>query len=775
MECNFIAHARRGKDGSWEPPHCLGDHVQGVAALAEQFAAVFGNGDWGRLAGLWHDLGKYQPDFQDYIRKRSGFEEDEANEGGPGRVDHSIVGALWAMRRYGADGENLGRALAYLIAGHHAGLPDWSHVIGTGGALSDRLRDDTNLMAALKAGPPEEILDAALAESPLGGKLPTAEGDRLLTNNLHLWIRMLFSCLVDADFLDTEGYMTPANAGQRKKERLELSEAKRRLDASLAELARKAPDTTVNRVRQEILAECRSAAKLAPGVFSLTVPTGGGKTLAGMSFALEHALAYSKRRIVVAIPYTSIIEQSAEVYRSAFGPDAVIEHHSNLDPDRETTASRLATENWDAPIIVTTNVQLFESLFASRSSACRKLHNLADSVIILDEAQVFPVGFLEPAVEAMKGLVEFFGVTIVLSTATQPALSGTIESGQARLNGFAENSVREIISDPASLARRLKRVEIVRHAKGDAPVSWEEIADEMKKEEQVLCIVSSRRDCRELHALLPDGSIHLSALMCPEHRSEVIARIKDDLKNGRPIRVVSTQLVEAGVDLDFPVVYRALAGLDSIAQAAGRCNREGRLAEKGRLGKVVVFTPPRDAPPGILRKGQDAGREMFRLHPDDSVSLNPEAFTEYFRLFYGRVNSFDEKGIMGLLAGPDICETKIQFRTAASKFSLIEDGGQRSIIVWFNGERSKSDNSLSSQALAAKIEDFGPDRATLRRLQRYSVNVPLRVFEALRDSGAIRAIKGMDGLFIQSLPGLYDEVFGLRLEGPVLSPQDFMA
>ena len=775
MERDIIAHVRKGTNLKWEAPHYLEDHVHGVADLAEQFSATFGNGDWGRLAGLWHDLGKYQPEFQEYIRRASGFEADESKEGGPGRVDHSIVGALWARKRYEDIAPTFGQVLGYLIAGHHAGLPDWSHVIGIGGALGDRLRDESRLEAVLKTVPPESILQAALAESPPGGKAPSAECDGELKKQFHLWVRMLFSCLVDADFLDTEAYMTPADARRRNNKGIDIREAKFRLDTFLERLSRAAPDTPVNRARQEILAECRSSAAKAPGLFSLTVPTGGGKTLAGMAFAIDHALAHDKRRIVVAIPYTSIIEQTAEIYRKVFGEDAVVEHHSNLDPARETQRSKLASENWDAPIIVTTNVQLFESLFASRTSACRKLHNLVNSVIILDEAQIQPVGLLEPIVCAMRGLVGYFGASIVLSTATQPALAEKIESGTARLSGFAEGSVREIIGDPVGLSRSLRRVEIHRREQGGGPPSWAEIASEIETHERVLCIVNTRRDCRDLHALLPKGTIHLSALMCPEHRSEVVASIKSILAAGEPIRVVSTQLVEAGVDIDFPVVYRALAGLDSIAQAAGRCNREGRLNEEGRLGEVIVFDAPKPAPSGSLRKGQDAGAEMLRLWSEEVARLDPAVSSRYFKLFYGKANSFDEKGIIALLAGPDVQDAKIQFRSAASRFSMIEDGGQRAIVCRYEGARATADPSQSADSLATKIESFGPDRATIRMLQRYAVSVPVRVFTALVDMGAVREMKNMDGLYIQSRPGLYDPVFGLRLEGPEFDPLDFIA
>jgi len=526
-----VAHVKKKANGDWDEPHILDAHIQGVAALAESFASAFGNGDWGRIAGLWHDLGKYKPAFQAYIRKASGYENDSGDENGPGRVDHSVVGALWAGKRCAESAPDIGRVLGYLIAGHHAGLPDWSHEIGVGGALSDRLKDVEHLEKALEGKPPQSSLDASLPSTMPGGIIPDAQQAECLGEQMHLWVRMLFSCLVDADFLDTEAYMDGRKAAARvfDDNSLGLEALKARFDDYIANMARKlgiCEDSLVNRVRAKVLAECRAHAAWTPGMFSLTVPTGGGKTLSSMAFALEHALRYGKKRIVVVIPYTSIIEQTAKQYRDVFGDAAVIEHHSNLDPDKETQRARLASENWDAPIIVTTNVQFFESLFAARSSACRKLHNLVDSVVILDEAQMLPPGYLRPVVSALKGLSALFGASIVLCTATQPALAGRIESGKARLAGFAEGSVRELMSDPLGLSASLRRVELKRHPKGDSPVSWQEIAAELSAMEQVLCIVNTRKDCRDLYELLPSGSVHLSALMCPEHRSEVVAAIK---------------------------------------------------------------------------------------------------------------------------------------------------------------------------------------------------------------------------------------------------------
>ena len=765
----YVAHVRRKDNGEWGEPHGLEKHIQSVAALAGEFASAFGNEDWGHVAGLWHDLGKYKPAFQEYIRKVSGYENENGDEGGPGKVDHSIVGAIWAHSRSAEIFPDIGRVLGYLIAGHHAGLPDWAHEIGIGGALHDRLKDTSHIENALQGNPPRCLLDIDLPSTMPGGIPPNPDQVESMGEQMHLWIRLLFSCLVDADFLDTESYMDQGKASARAlyKDSSEISELKGSLDAYMSEKAKNAGDSLVNRVRAEVLAECRAHATLAPGLFSLTVPTGGGKTLSSMAFALEHAIRFGKRRIIIVIPYTSIIEQTAKQYREVFGDDAVIEHHSNLDTDRETEKSKLASENWDAPIIVTTNVQFFESLFAARGSRCRKLHNIVNSVVILDEAQMLQPGYLQPVVSAMKGLTSFFNVTILFCTATQPALVGKIESGLARLKGFSEGSVRELITDPNALAEKLRRVEVKRHPKGDDPVSWEEIATELTGLDRVLCVVNTRKDCRSLHEILPAGSLHLSALMCPEHRSEVVATIKEVLETESPLRVVSTQVVEAGVDIDFPVVYRALAGLDSIAQAAGRCNREGRLTE-GCLGQVIVFRPPKDAPSGLLRKGQDAGNEMLRCFLDEVSRLDPSLYERYFKLFYNKVNSFDEKGIMGLLAGADIEQLKIQFRTAASKFALIDDGEQKSVIVHYNSHLTDGRDGQSSMDLVATVEKVGPRRSIMRKLQRFTVNIPIWAFGELERTGSIRLVHGMDGVYVQSASNLYDPVFGLRLDGPNL-------
>jgi CRISPR-associated endonuclease/helicase Cas3 len=457
------------------------------------------------------------------------------------------------------------------------------------------------------------------------------------------------------------------------------------------------------------------------------VPTGGGKTLSSLAFGLEHAKRHGKRRIVYGIPYTSIIEQTADIFRDIFG-NAVLEHHSTLDAEKETIASRLASENWDAPLIVTTNVQLFESLFAARSSRCRKLHNLVNGVVILDEAQLIPPAFLQPILDVIRFLIEDYGVTFVLCTATQPAL-GTQQDGHGRtwLDGL--DHATEIVSGTQELYAQLQRVTVALPEDLNLDGNWDDIAARIVKHPSVLAIVNTRVDCRELHRRMPQGTVHLSALMCAEHRSYVIKKIKQKLPN-EPVRVVSTQLIEAGVDVDFPVVYRALAGLDSIAQAAGRCNREGKLADKGQ---VFVFVPPKQAPLGLLRFGEDACKTILHERPENLLS--PDLFTRYFSHYYSKVgkDGLDKYRIEELLT-KDAAQCRIQFRTAAEKFQLIEEDGSVSVIVPYT---NPEDPHHDSRPLITRLRAGELDRSLLRALQRFTVTVRKHEFSNLRNAGEL--------------------------------------
>ena len=715
------------------------DHLRKVAEISKNFAEHFGSSDWGFLAGLWHDLGKYSAEFQQRIKSVSGYDTEAHLEGQPSRVDHSTAGAQYAIDQFGRHG----RILAYLIAGHHAGLPDWHTSETAGGALKIRLDDSSHLKRTLSQTIPQEILSQPKPTSALLGK---AEG-------FALWVRMLFSCLVDADFLDTEAFMDMDRKAQRGNT-LTPTDLLPRFNAYMEKKFSDASPTSVNRIRAEVLRQCRNKAQEAPGLFSLTVPTGGGKTLSSLAFALEHATLHRKRRIIYAIPYTSIIEQTANVFRDIF-PNGVIEHHSNLDPERETKKSRLAAENWDAPLIVTTNVQFFESLFAARTSRCRKLHNIVNSVVVLDEAQLLPPEFLQPILDVMNALVRNYGVTFVLSTATQPAL-GTLKSFQHTLRGL--DNMREIMDNPDALYHDLERIAVAWPQDFHLAQDWDAIAQQIWQHPCVLAVVNSRADARELHRRMPEGTVHLSALMCGEHRSRAIADVKQRLCADEVVRVVSTQLVEAGVDVDFPVVYRALAGLDSIAQAAGRCNREGKLER----GEVIVFVPPKPAPPGHLRKAADTTVSLYTEHPDQP--LTRALFLSYFQRFYTSVNSHDKHNIVGLLkpdgSGDD--QLKVQFRTAAWHFRLIDESGYRSILVRY-GE---------SPGLIDRLQKKGPERWLMRKLQRYTVSLPEYQFQKLLTCGDVREMHS--DIFTLTSDAQYHPKLGVLIDEMIPDPSDLI-
>lgn len=628
-QTEIFAHSlpTRQDTTNWER---LSDHLQQVARRAAAFAEPFSSGKLALAAGLLHDIGKCSGDYQDYIQGR--------RIKGP---DHSTAGARAAVAEYGRPG----RLLAFAIAGHHSGLMDGSGDLGKGRSLTDRLN------AAGYAIPAHEGWRDHMPGLPSRSDL---RPDRQLLANPDYpgfeWAfltRMVFSCLVDADFLATEcfyakaeGLPPPIRGGTITQAHLT------RIRDCMAEFPHE--DTPVNKLRAEILGHAVGKAALAPGLFTLTVPTGGGKTLTSLSFALEHALAHGLRRIVYVTPFTSIIEQTAQVFREEVGMGAdVLEHHSNFDwdqrepprkEDREGEGGdglaklRRDAENWDAPIIVTTAVQFFESLFAARTSQARKLHNLAKSVIVLDEAQTLPVRLLRPCMAALDELARNYGASVVLCTATQPALRKQDAAlpkkpGQISAPGFDIGEERELAPRPRGLYEELKRVEVEWRRE---PVEDAEIVARFTERDRMLCIVNTRAHARALFGAIDhlSGAHHLTTLMCARHRRKVLAQVRVDLANKRPVRLVATSLIEAGVDVDFPEVWRAAAGLDSIAQAAGRCNREGRL---DGLGKTVVFEPAARKAPSSIEAFYDAARPVLRA-PADPLGL--DAIHRYFHELY---------------------------------------------------------------------------------------------------------------------------------------------
>lgn len=722
-----IAHVKQIGDNWIE--HSLEDHLRDVAKLTSQFASKFSSPEWGRLAGLWHDLGKFRPRFQSYIRDRSGYERENAHVEANDRPHHSTAGAIHAIRQLG---DVYGHILAYLIAGHHAGLADWN---GNRGSLSQRLGNSLEeYNESITSADQNELLNPAL--------VPVVPPVASSVESIALWIRMLFSCLVDSDRLDTERFMNSDQHAQRGGWP-SLGVLQQRFIAKMTELDNQKKGSALAKTRKDIYMQCLSAASWNPGLFSLTVPTGGGKTLSSLAFALEHALRFNKKRVIYSIPYTSIIEQNADVFRHFVGDDAVLEHHSNLDvaAGKENSQSILAAENWDAPLIVTTNVQLFESLHSAKTTRCRRLHNLIDSVIILDEAQQLPRDFHRPITRVMQQMADHFGVTWILCTATQPELARRENPfGQVVMQGL--HNVREIIQRPQELADTLNERVQVRLPSHDEPrKTAQEIVSEIDQEEAVLCIVNSRRQAREFFQLLREqsNSFHLSAQMCANHRTEVIQEVKKRLLRRRdgdrtPLRVVSTQLIEAGVDVDFPVVYRAIAGMDSIAQAAGRCNRENRLLEPG---KVVVFKPETSSF-GFLRQGEDTTMELIAAGKVN-IPLSPEVFAAYFRLMNSKGNS-DLHDICKDLTAKHSKDAplEISFRTAAKKFRMIDDSGVGVIVPFI----PKGQDSSPIHGLLGKLEKDTSQRWIYRKLQRFSVTLPESAADEMIKQNCIRTIAG---------------------------------
>lgn len=706
--------------------HLLIDHLRAVARLAEGFADAFGAGSCGYLAGLWHDFGKYGPEFQNRIRTANGFTAHLEGETG-GERDHSTAGAIHAH-----DQRGVGKLLAFAIAGHHSGLPN-------SGDLAQRLQQKRPLYElALKHGATE------VASAPSTGwappKLSGDEGRR----HLELWTRLLFSSLCDADFLDTEAFFDSGKAALRTKGPA-LEELERRLAGYMEEkeLSASTAMTEVNRVRAEVRAACLSAASQPPGVFSLTVPTGGGKTLAGLSFALRHALLHGQHRVIVAIPYTSIIEQTAQVYRDALGDEAVIEHHSALDPRYATPRNRIASENWDAPLIVTTTVQLLESLLANRPGACRKLHNLVGSVIILDEAQTLPPGQLAPILDVLRELVRSFKASLVFSTATQPAFRRESLPEAGGPLGF--ESIQEIVPSSMQAFSRLRRVRTRWPESLTRLPSYEPLADEVAREGDALVIVHRRDDARQLCLLLDqrlgeESTLHLSALMCPVHRSQLLAEIKRRKAIGTPVRLIATQLVEAGVDLDFPIVYRALGGLDAMAQAAGRCNREGKLPG---LGELRVFVAPTEPPQGVPQTAAAITKEFLQAYQAPDLN-SPEAFTRYFQRLYS-ARPLDEKEIQ-------VARSDLRFRDTAECFKIVEDGWSAPLVIPYDDH---------ADALLAELGRLGPSRERLRALQRYTINVVAKDRDAWSASGAVEWIGEAVVALRPTHRAAYDMRFGL--------------
>lgn len=722
----FIAHKRESDDAE----QSIKVHLINTAKMARKFANPFNGDDYAYTAALLHDIGKYSKEFQKRI-----------TEGGK-KCDHSTAGAKEAAKI-----NKFGRIMSYCIAGHHSGLPNYGSITDVG--------IERTLNARLNKLPKDfPAYDQFFNEIDLKEiSIPATPDIRHYSKNnigfiLSLYIRFIYSCLVDADFLDTEAFMS--NNSVDRSSNYDFKSFRKQLNTKLSGFN---SDGLINEYRKKILDDCIEKAKLDKNLFNLTVPTGGGKTLSSLAFAINHLIENSMKRIIYVIPYTSIIEQTAREFKDIFGDDNVLEHHSNFDFDDDEgkikNKLKLSSENWDMPFIVTTNVQFFESLFAHKPSRCRKLHNIANSIVIFDEVQMLPIDYLKPCIEAIKQLVQNFNSTVVMCSATQPPFD----------KYFKELKPIDICQNHAALYDVFKRTEIITRN----VIESNTLAQELNKKEQVLCIVNTRKHALKVFSMLEkESSFHLSTLMCPVHRKEIVRTIKQRLKDKLPCRVCSTRLIEAGVDVDFPTVFRAMSGLDSIIQSAGRCNREGKLKVNERLvkGEVHIFIPENEFvehQPEAFKRPISTTESIIRNFKDIT---SPQAIEAYFNELYELTGEgLDIKRIADRLER-DAFNFNFGFEDISHDFKLIDDTAMPVIIPY-------DENACE---LIEKLRYSDYKSGILRSLQPYTVGIYEKEFKSLFGMGVFEFISSgeitsKDSAILKKdlFKDLYDKNTGLKV------------
>lgn len=722
------------EDGRYQ---ILRDHLRNVGCLAGDFGKSFQEETLCNFIGKLHDFGKFRKEFQKYIRKPKDLQIR-------GSVKHASPGMEYIMES--VKGTPLQKLIAgFIVDGHHAGLSDLGYPSDLSGGTFCAHRNQMKNCDLSSDIPNIDSLQIqsfpAIPKNDLFGRierdLEKCSNQMDFNFTLMTYIRMIFSAVVDADFLDTEAFMT--NGGLNRGKFISLEEAKYRLDKYIQKFQN--PRGKLNRKRTEILNACIKAGNsIKHNLYELTVPTGGGKTISSLAFALHDAIARKvhRQRIIYVIPYTSIIEQTASIFQKIIGEDQVLEHHHNVDWDdlgEYGEIKRLASENWNMPLIVTTNVQFFESLFSNRPSKCRKIHNIANSVIVFDEAQMIPLNYLMPCMRIVQELATYYNCTVVFCTATQPAL------GQF----FPENlKPQPIISNYKENYRCFKRVNILYKQE---PVSKESLVRKLSEKNQTLCIVNRKNTASDLFDLLPEeGRFYLTTNLYPAHRKRVLDKIQSCLKVGKICRVVATSLVEAGVDFDFPYVYREMAGLDNIIQAAGRCNRENKRKLSDSI--TEVFTLDRNEKfPQYVRQRMQITQQIIKKYQDDFD--NPEAIQAYFRDLH-HVASTDAYGIGKILENE-----KIPFATIANKVHLIQND-TISVIVPFTDDVDKN-NEL--QELIEQLKLGYITQTGRRKLSLYTVAVYPNIYHDLLDAGKVQSIDSQLGVLSDC--SVYDSQKGL--------------
>lgn len=710
----------------------LRDHLRGVARLARRFAEEARPGDvafsqGAQVAGLLHDLGKYRREFQDLLRGLRCKGES---------TRHKQFGAAHAAALRRID-------LAFAILGHHGGLPNHAD-------LAESVTGARELLPSLWS--------IAVSDCP-EVSTPISEWEKSVSRlGADLSIRLLFSCLVDADWLDTSAHEAACTGrlSWQAPPDLDAAGLLARVRAYIDGKAATCRDARIAAIRAEVLEAAIHAAGQAIGLFTMTVPTGGGKTLSSLAFALEHAQRHALRRIIYVAPYLSIIEQNARVFREALGDvseELILEHHSMAEPrstsrdekdGAESEAAQRLAENWESPVVLTTSVQFYETLFSNEPGRCRKLHSMARSVVILDECQTLPPGLTAPTCQMLQQVSEYLGCSMILCTATQPAWKK-----DPRLLPEGLDGVREIVPASLDLFTRLKRVRVTWLKPDAEPMTWAAVAAKMLDRPRVLCVVNTKKAARELYAELhragADSVFHLSTSMCPAHRLQVLDRVRALLGEGRPCHLVSTQLIEAGVDVDFPLLLREIAPLEAIVQAAGRCNREGLLNQGDGHpgGEVVVFrTMEAKLPPDAwYRNGTAVVEQDFLRNRREPDIHSPADLAEYYRRLYPTGN-LDQKQIVGL-------RKKLCFADVGKEYRLIDEATTALVVMRWSAARDAVESLLSEIRTSRS-------RGAYRRLQRYSVNV---YEHELRQLAGSVVMDHLPGINLCSL--LYSEAMGL--------------